>query len=190
MKVSALHKNARVTPRKARRWREVVLGKPVAEAKAQLAWLQGKPVKLLEKVLDSAVANAVNNFSLEEKELFVSGVEINEGIKFKRWQPASKGMAHPFRKETCHIKVILTDKAGKEKKKIKTKTKIDTLTADRFEKLRREKKVEEVEVAQEKQTAPAPGEEVREDKEMQVWKKERMLQMGGNKKQAQRRKSK
>lgn len=112
MKVSAQHKHARISPRKVREFRSVIMGRQVAEAQAQLSWMKGKGAETLLKVLNSAVANAVNNHELEAAKLVVADVVVGDGLKMKRFQPAAKGMAHPFVKRTSHVSIIVEDSYG------------------------------------------------------------------------------
>ena len=112
MKVSSHHKHARIAPRKVREFRGAVLGLPVAEAQAQLAWMKGKAPKVLLKVLNAAVANAVHNHELEKDKLVVADVVVGDGLKMKRYQPAAKGMAHPFVKRTSHVSISVEDSYG------------------------------------------------------------------------------
>jgi large subunit ribosomal protein L22 len=66
-----------------------------------------KSARLIFKTLSSAVANAENNNNLLASDLLVDNVLIEEGPVFKRFIPAARGSAHPIRKRTSHIHVIL-----------------------------------------------------------------------------------
>ena len=67
-------------------------------------------VKHVLKVLNSAVANAENNFGLEKANLVVSEAFANEGPTMKRFRPRAKGSASPINKRTSHITVVVTEK--------------------------------------------------------------------------------
>ncbi len=59
-----------------------------------------------------------NNFGFSEEDLKIKRVQINEGPIYKRWQPVSRGMAHPIKKRTSHIEIVLevpekVEKGGK-----------------------------------------------------------------------------
>ena len=64
MEAYALHKMAIIAPRKARMTLDLIRGKSVVEARGILKTTNTKASRLISKVLDSAVANAVNNLSL------------------------------------------------------------------------------------------------------------------------------
>ena len=62
------------------------------------------------KVLNSAIANAENNFGLEKANLVVSEAFANEGPTMKRFRPRAKGSASPINKRTSHITVAVAEK--------------------------------------------------------------------------------
>jgi large subunit ribosomal protein L22 len=64
----------------------------------------------VEKVLKSAVANAKNNYKLNEAKLVVSECYANKGIVMKRWQPRARGRAFPIKKRSAHVTVCLEEK--------------------------------------------------------------------------------
>ena len=61
-------------------------------------------------VLNSAAANAENNFGLEKANLVVSEAFANEGPTMKRFRPRAKGSASPINKRTAHITVAVAEK--------------------------------------------------------------------------------
>ena len=61
-------------------------------------------------MLNSAVANAENNFGLEKANLVVSEAFANEGPTMKRFRPRAKGSASPINKRTAHITVAVAEK--------------------------------------------------------------------------------
>ncbi len=79
MKTYAIHKSAMIAPRKARMTLDLVRGKDIETARAILDTTNTKASRLIEKVLNSAVANAVNNNGAAETELFISTCYINPG---------------------------------------------------------------------------------------------------------------
>jgi len=187
MEITAQLKSARMVPRKARPLREVVNGLPVTEALAQLDWQRGEASKIVAKVMSSAVANAKENFDIEEGNLKVSDLEINAGARFKRHRPVSRGMAHPFVKQTAHIKVVLeeiTESASKAASK--KKTEIETLTVDELAK--REVPAEEVVPEGQSDKAGSDAAPSR-DASGQAQSKMKTMQQGGDKQKTHRRKS-
>lgn len=69
----------------------------------------------LLKLLNSAVANAKNNFHLDETGLYISKITVDEGPKYKRFMPRARGQAYEIQKKTSHINLVL-ESAGKAKK--------------------------------------------------------------------------
>ena len=71
-----------------------------------------KASKMIMKVLESAVANAENNNSLDIDELIVKNVLVDEGPMAKRHIPRARGRVNQILKRSSHITVIVSD--GKE----------------------------------------------------------------------------
>ena len=66
--------------------------------------------KVLEKVLNSAIANAENNFNMDRDSLYVSEAFANDGPHMKRWRPKARGMAYPILKRSSHIGVAVKER--------------------------------------------------------------------------------
>lgn len=116
MKARAKLKFARTSPRKARLVADLIRGKDIAQAQAELPFVQKKTAYFFKKLLDSAVANAVNNHSLQKNKLYVSEVFVNEGPVMKRYQPRAFGRAFPIHKKTSHIELSVSEKEDVKKK--------------------------------------------------------------------------
>jgi len=110
MQVTAQLKNLRIAPRKVRLVSNLIKGLDVTAAKSQLDHLVKRSAKPISKLLDSAVANAANNFGLIRENLFIKDVIVNEGIKLKRFRPKGFGTVSPIQKKTSSIKVILEER--------------------------------------------------------------------------------
>ena len=121
METYAIHKGAMVAPRKARLTIDLIRGKSVADARAILANTNTKSSGMIMKVLNSAVANAVNNLGLKESDLFVSECYVNPGQTIKRIKFASRSRIARNDHRTSHIVVKVSD--GKEEKKTKKSVK-------------------------------------------------------------------
>ncbi|MFW5972075.1 MAG: 50S ribosomal protein L22 [Bacillota bacterium] len=109
MEAKAHAKHIRISSRKARQVMDLIRGKDVGEAIGILKNTPKKASKLIEKVLDSAVANAENNNGMIADELYIKEAYVNEGPTMKRWRPRAQGMASPIRKRMSHISIILSD---------------------------------------------------------------------------------
>ena len=92
---------------------DLIRGKSVAKATALLKNTPKAASPLVEKVLNSAVANAENNQGLLRDDLIVAEVFADQGPTLKRMQPRAQGRGYKILKRTSHITVIL-DKAVKE----------------------------------------------------------------------------
>jgi len=99
MEAKATAKYVRVSPRKARLVVDQVRGKDIARARAIS--------EVVEKVLNSAVANAENNHHMRSNNLVVKAAFVDEGPTLKRIRPRAKGSASRIRKRTSHITVIV-----------------------------------------------------------------------------------
>ena len=123
MEVKAQLNHLRLAPRKLRLLADLVRGKKISQDKNQLRFLRKAGARPLAKLLDSAVANAKNNFQLDENNLFLAQIFVDEGPKLKRWRPMSRGRAYHIQKKTSHITMILSEiQAGPAKKKTEEKT--------------------------------------------------------------------
>ena len=106
----------RIAPRKVRIVADLVRRKSVEEAQTILNFTTKKAAPILLKLLKQAVSNAKDGFQLEEKNLYISKILIDEGPKYKRWRPRSRGMAAPIQKKTSHVTIMLDEIVKKPKK--------------------------------------------------------------------------
>ena len=113
METYAIHKGAMVAPRKARFTLDLIRGKDVLTARSILENTNTKSSRLILKVLNSAVSNAVNNYGANEEELVISSCFVNPGPVYKRVKFGSKGNVDRRDKRTSHITIKVSD--GKEK---------------------------------------------------------------------------
>jgi large subunit ribosomal protein L22 len=114
MEILAKSKYIRTSARKLRLLTPLVKGLPPERALATLEQSTKRAAAPLLKTIKQAIANAVNNLKLEEKNLMIKNILIEEGPTYKRMQPAGRGRAKPILKRTSHIKVILETKEIKE----------------------------------------------------------------------------
>ncbi len=95
----------RISSYKANLVAGMVRGMPVNRALDLLKFTPKKAAHFLYKVIDSAAANAENNFKQNRDQLVVKEIIVNEGSTYKRFQPVSRGRGHPILKRTAHITV-------------------------------------------------------------------------------------
>lgn len=103
----AIAHDVRVTPRKARLVIDLVRGKGVNEALGILANTNKAASPIVAKVIKSAAANAINNFGMEEENLYIAEIYACDGLKMKRFLPRAKGSASGLVKRTSHITVVV-----------------------------------------------------------------------------------
>jgi large subunit ribosomal protein L22 len=107
METSATGRYIRMSPTKVRRVVDLIRSKDIQEARRILTFTgraAGRPVL---KVLESAIANAENNFNLDPDELVVGRAYVDVGPTLKRWRPRARGRATRIRKRTSHITVFV-----------------------------------------------------------------------------------
>jgi ribosomal protein L22 len=108
--VTAKAKYVRSSARKARLVIDHVRGKPIDEARALLRHSPRGVARDLERLLESAIANAENNHDLIGDELYVKEIYADEGPTLKRFRARAQGRAYRIRKRTSHLTVALTPK--------------------------------------------------------------------------------
>jgi large subunit ribosomal protein L22 len=106
--VRAQARFVRSAPRKARLVMDHIRGKEVAEARAILRHTTRSAATDIAKLLESAVANAENNFELDPEELKIGTAFVDEGPTIKRFRPRAQGRATPIHKRTSHMTITLT----------------------------------------------------------------------------------
>jgi large subunit ribosomal protein L22 len=122
--VRAFQRTTRQSPYKMRLVIDQIRGKDVNEALALLRFSKKHAAKQIEKVLNSAVANAEykgreSNDPVDVDTLYVKHAIINEGPKLKRFMPAAMGRATPIQKRTSHVEIVLGPRAVAPRPKAK-----------------------------------------------------------------------
>ena len=122
MEVKASLKHLRMSPQKVRLVLDIVRTMPVEKALDQLRFQKKLAASSVAKLLNSAIANAVNTYSLEKSNLYIKSIQADEGVMLKRFMPRAHGRATSIRKRGCHIAVTLAeikDSGVKAKKTVK-----------------------------------------------------------------------
>ncbi|MCK5490398.1 MAG: 50S ribosomal protein L22 [Candidatus Pacebacteria bacterium] len=148
MEVKAHLRNLRISSRKVRLVVNLIRNMSINDARIQLSFLNKKSAEPVLKLLNSAVANASNNFNINENSLYISSIFVNDGMVLKRWIPRAMGRASAIRKRSSHITIILDE--------LKSETKIDSRKdeiQDKKEDLNKDKTVQSEKV-QDKQIEP------------------------------------
>ena len=106
----ATAKYVRVAPRKVKIVVDLIRGKQVDQALAILAYTPKSAAPVVEKLLNSAIANAENNLEMDRSGLYVAEVYPNQGPTLKRYWARSHGRADMIKKHTSHITIVLDQK--------------------------------------------------------------------------------
>ena len=112
MEARAVARYVRVSPRKARLVVDLIRGKKIDDARAILKFSPRAAAEIVEKVLNSAVANAERNLHLKSDDLIVGSTFVDEGPTLKRIRPRAMGRAFRINKRTSHITVIVKQREG------------------------------------------------------------------------------
>ena len=110
MEARAIAKYLRMSPTKLAPVADLVRGKDLAEALTILKFTPGKSAELVEKVVQSAAANAENNHEMDADKLYVAEIAVNQGPTMKRWRAGSQGRAGKILKRSSHIEVVLRER--------------------------------------------------------------------------------
>lgn len=146
MEVKAKVKFLRVSPKKVRFVLDIIRGLKAIDAQNQLKFFPKKSSKYILKLLNSAIANAENNFNLNKENLYVKSINADEGPALKRWTAKAFGTAAPIKKRSTHINIVLAElvetkkeKKSKKKEKGEEETKKIPIVNDLSKKVESEK---------------------------------------------------
>jgi ribosomal protein L22 len=106
--VRARARYVRVAPRKARLIADQVRGLHIEQALSLLQFSPRGAAQDIQKLIESAAANAENNHDLVGDEMRVASITVDEGPTLRRFRPRALGRATPINKRTSHIAVALT----------------------------------------------------------------------------------
>lgn len=112
MEAKAVARYIRMSPRKVRQVVDIIRGRSVEEAINLLHFTTKRGSSPVEKVLRSAVANAMNKeeaSKLEPEDLFVKTICVDQGPTMRRYNPGPMGRANLIRKRFCHITVVVSN---------------------------------------------------------------------------------
>jgi len=105
--------NYRQAPRKVRIIADLIRGKGAQHAINLLSVLPKRGGEPMKKLVESAVANAKD---VSAADLYISSIQVNGGIVFKRSMPRARGRASQILKRTSHITLGLSKKVAKAQK--------------------------------------------------------------------------
>jgi len=111
MEAKAIAKYVRMSSMKIGIVLDLVRGKNVNEAFAILQYTPKDAAEVINKVLKSAVANAVNNLNLDNNNLYIAEAYVGAGPTLKRFRPHAQGRAFRIKKRTSHITLVVKERA-------------------------------------------------------------------------------
>jgi large subunit ribosomal protein L22 len=117
--MKAYLKQIRISPKKANLVAALVRRLPVQEAVDILRFTPKKTAPVLRKLIESAAANAENNFKQKKENLVIKEIIVSDGPTYKRRNMISRGRTHPILKRTSHISVSL--EAATQEEEVKAK---------------------------------------------------------------------
>ena len=109
MEVRAVAKHTGIPASKVRPLVNMVRGKRVDEALTLLRFTPTPKAKIVAKLVQSAVANAENNFQMDPADLKIVSIFADEARGMRRYRPRSRGRVSPIRKRSSHITVIVAE---------------------------------------------------------------------------------
>jgi large subunit ribosomal protein L22 len=115
MEVVAKAQSVRISPRKVRLVADAVKKMSIDEALRSLTLIPNRPANVLKTTLKSAIANAVNNDKLEEKNLMIERIDVTEATSLKRFHASTRGRVHPYKRRGSHIRIVLKEKSADAK---------------------------------------------------------------------------
>ena len=110
MQIIARSSGIRISPRKVRLVADGIRNLSLDKALNVLDMTQKRGASVLNAILKSAIADAVNNAKKSKETLVIKGIEVWDGPGLKRFHASTRGRTHPYKKRSSHIKIILEAK--------------------------------------------------------------------------------
>jgi large subunit ribosomal protein L22 len=105
----AVLRTARISPQKLNLVAELIRGKKVGTARNDLAFSRKRAAGLVKKLLESAIANAENNHSLDVDSLVVAEAFVGKSLVMKRWTPRGRGRVGRIQKPFSHMTIVVRE---------------------------------------------------------------------------------
>jgi large subunit ribosomal protein L22 len=113
----AVTKMLRVSPQKLNLVAQLIRGKKVASALADLEFSRKRIAGDVRKTLESAIANAENNHSLDVDDLIVAEAFVGKALVMKRFHARARGRAGRVEKAFSHLTIVVREVEAKAEAK-------------------------------------------------------------------------
>jgi len=105
----AVARMLRVSPQKLNLVAQLIRGKKVAAALADLEFSRKRIARDVRKCLESAIANAENNHELDVDELVVAEAHVGKAIVIKRFHPRGRGRMGRIFKPFANLTIVVRE---------------------------------------------------------------------------------
>jgi len=109
VKVKVVAKDVGIPSRKVRRFADMVRGKKVEEALVVLRFMPSPGARAVAKAVQSAAANAENNYQMPVESLRIVGIHVDQARMLKRYRPQARGRMSPILKRASHVTVLVEE---------------------------------------------------------------------------------
>ncbi|MBN1966147.1 MAG: 50S ribosomal protein L22 [Anaerolineae bacterium] len=110
--IRAVAKHLPISPQKLRLVIDQVRNSYADEASIILRYMPHKGAALTRKLLESAIANAEENYEMNRQDLFITSIMADEGPRMKRYKAGARGRYKPRVKRTSHLIIVLEEREG------------------------------------------------------------------------------
>ena len=110
VQAKAFLRHCRISPRKVSIVLDLIRNQSLEKARAILRYSTKSASEPLLKLVNSAAANAENNFQMDTDSLYVSECFVTPGPTLKRIRARARGSADRVLKRSCHITVVLKER--------------------------------------------------------------------------------
>jgi large subunit ribosomal protein L22 len=112
VEVKARAKDTGLSPKRLRPLVDMVRGKKIDEALSLLRFTPTPKAKVIAKLVQSAAANAENNFQMDPADLKIVRIYVDDARSLRRFRPRSRGRVSPIRRHSSHITVVVAEQEG------------------------------------------------------------------------------
>jgi large subunit ribosomal protein L22 len=105
----AVARTLRISPQKLNLLAQLIRGKKVATALAELEFSRKRIARDVRKCLESAIANAENNHDLDVDDLIVAEAHVGKALVMKRFSPRARGRSGAILKPFSHLTIVVRE---------------------------------------------------------------------------------